>query len=186
VIASLSLAVKIAALATAVVALASGALSWDALQWGAGELGIDRRLTWLFPVSIDGAIVVGTVAALALRAARPRVRLYVWTLLGAGIAASVVGNGAHAAGDNPLHRIGAAVPAAALAASLHLLVILVRTTRASAGAAVRVTPVRARSPQRARRRARAPERPVVLDDGRQVSAGHARKLAARARLAAAS
>lgn len=122
--------VRVAAAATAVVALASAVLSWDALTWGAGQLGIDGRLAWLYPVAVDGCIMVGTAAAWALRHAPRRVRAYVWGLLGIAIGASVVGNAAHAAGGNPLHSIGGAVPAAALAGSLHLLIVLVRHVHA--------------------------------------------------------
>src|SRR5215467_13581915 len=100
---SRSMAVRVGALATAVVALGSAVLSWDALSWGAGELGVDKHLTWLYPVVIDGTIVVGTVTALALRGAPYRIRMYVWTLLVGAIGASVVGNGAHAAGGSPIH-----------------------------------------------------------------------------------
>jgi hypothetical protein len=120
------MAVRVGAAATGVVALGSAVLSWDALSWGARQLGVDAHLTWLYPVVIDGTIVVGTVTALALRGAEVRIRLYVWTLLVGAISASVIGNGAHAAGGSPIHMVGASVPAVALAASLHLLVILVR------------------------------------------------------------
>lgn len=120
------LSVRLGATATAVVALGSAVLSWDALSWGAGQLGVDGRLTWLFPVVIDGVIAVGTITALALRGAELRVRLYVWVLLVGAVCASVVGNAAHAAAGSPVHVAGAALPAVALAASLHLLVILVR------------------------------------------------------------
>jgi Protein of unknown function (DUF2637) len=111
---------------TAAVVLGAAVLSWDALSWGADQLGVDGRLTWLYPVVIDGVIGVATVAALALRSARYRIRAYVWALLAGAIGASVVGNGAHAAGGSPIHIVGAAVPAVALAASLHLLIVLVR------------------------------------------------------------
>src|SRR5215469_2408918 len=123
-------AVPIAAALTAVVAVGSGTLSWDALRWGAGQLGVDDHLTWIYPIVLDGMIGVGTVAALALRGARRRIRAYVWALLGGAIGASVVGNAAHAAGGSPVHVAGSAVPAVALAASLHLLVILVREASA--------------------------------------------------------
>jgi hypothetical protein len=123
---SRALSVRFGALATAIVATGSAVLSWDALSWGAGQLGVDGHLTWLYPVVIDGTIGVGTVCALALRGAGVRIRGYVWLLLGGAIGASVVGNGAHAAGGSVIHVVGAAVPAIALAATLHLLVILVR------------------------------------------------------------
>jgi hypothetical protein len=83
-------AVRLGAAATSVVALGSAVLSWDALSWGAAQLGVDARLTWLYPVVIDGTITVGTIAALALRGADRRIRAYVWTLLAGAIGASVV------------------------------------------------------------------------------------------------
>src|SRR5262245_42893069 len=95
--------VRLAAGPAAIVALGSAILSWDALSWGAGQLGVDGHLTWLYPVVLDGNIAVGTVAALALRRAPRRVRAYVWTLLAGAISASVVGNGAHAAGGSLIH-----------------------------------------------------------------------------------
>jgi hypothetical protein len=121
-----ALSVRMGALATAIVATGSAVLSWDALSWGAGQLGVDGHLTWLYPVVIDGTIGVGTVCALALRGSRFRIRLYVWAVTSGAIGASVVGNGAHAAGGSAIHVVGAAVPAVALAVALHLLVILVR------------------------------------------------------------
>ncbi len=120
--------VRLGAAATAVVALGSGVLSWDAQSWGAGQLGVDAHLTWLYPVVIDGTIVVGTVTALALRRSPYRIRVYVWTMLAGAIAVSVAGNAAHAAAGSVIHMVGSAVPAVALAVSLHLLVILVRHT----------------------------------------------------------
>lgn len=119
-------AIRIGAALTSAVVLGAAVMSWDALSWGAGQLGVDARLTWLYPVVIDGVIGVATVAALALRSARYGIRAYVWTMLAGGIGASVVGNGAHAAGGSVIHVVGAAVPAVALAASLHLLIVLVR------------------------------------------------------------
>jgi hypothetical protein len=120
----------------AIVTAGSGVLSWDALRWGAGELGIDPNLTWLYPVVADGMIAAATVGAVATRSGPKRTRAYVWTLLFAGIGISVVGNAAHASGGAELwgpitlHRLGSAVPALALAATLHLLVIIVRATGA--------------------------------------------------------
>jgi hypothetical protein len=126
--------VRLAAATTAVVALAAAILSWDALSWAARQSGVDPRLAWLWPVAVDGAIATGTVAAVALRSARLRVRTWAWCVLGGGVAVSLVGNGAHATGGSPLHRVAAAVPAVALAASLHLLTVLVRHVGANAPA----------------------------------------------------
>lgn len=118
--------VRLGAAATSVVALGSAIQSWDALSWAGAQVGVDARLAPLFPVVIDGVIAMGTITALALRSAPWRVRAYVWVLLAGAVSASVVGNAAHAAGGSPLHEVGAALPAVALAASLHLLVLLVR------------------------------------------------------------
>jgi hypothetical protein len=123
-----------AGVVAAIVTAGSGVLSWDALRWGAGQLGIDPNLTWLYPVVADGMIAAATVGAVATRAQHARTRVYVWLLLGSGIGISVVGNAAHASGGAELygpitlHRLGSAVPALALAATLHLLVIIVRAT----------------------------------------------------------
>jgi len=173
---ALPLAVRIAAAATVVVALGSAVLSWDALRWGAGQLGVDAALTWLFPVVLDGTIVVGTAAALALRRARRRVRAYVWGQLVAAIGASVVGNAAHAAGGTPIHQVGSALPAVALAASLHLLLVLVRESapapRPPRGLPLPQSP---RQPPRGRHRgSRAPRRVdtvrELLAEGQELSA----------------
>jgi hypothetical protein len=196
----LPLAVRVAAVATAVVALGSATLSWDALRWGAGQLGVDPALTWIYPVVVDGTILVGTVAALALRTARRRVRLYVWTLLGAAIAVSVVGNAAHAAGDAPLHRLGSAVPAAALAASLHLLVVIVRGARAEERTEERSRSAPPPAPRTRRRRtadkvldlqqaARSRNERLTGDQVAKalgISSSYARKLLGRARAGAVS
>lgn len=154
-------ALRIAAGTTAVVAAAAAILSWDALRWAALQSGVDPRLAWLWPVAVDGAIATGTIAALALRRARLRVRTWSWTVLGSGVVVSLVGNASHAAAGNPLHRIAAAVPALALAASLHLLVVLAREGSLPARTTARVAAQRsdnlvglAREPARAVARAR--------------------------------
>ena len=177
--------VRLVAAIILVVALGAGALSWAALTTFAAGAHIDARITWIYPVVVDGLMAVGTVAALVLRAARLRTRAYVWSLIGASIGVSVAGNAAHASGavlPPAAAALVSAVPAAALAASLHLLVILVRAVAPETGRiSTPLLPTGARTvraPAVAGRRR--PEPPVVLD-GRMVSAGHARKLRARQR-----
>lgn len=172
-------AVRVAVLFAGVVAVGAAVLSWDAGRWGAGEIGIDPGLTWLWPIVVDGMIAGGTVAVLVVR--ERGWRAYVWALLLAGLGVSIFVNGAHAPAGGPgvgaltLHRAGSAVPALALAAMLHLLVIIARSTRAA--------PTRQSAPAPARTK-RASERPkVLLEDGRRVSPGHARKLRAARRRA---
>ncbi len=166
--------VRIAAVIASLVALASAVLSWDALVWAAGELHIDAQLRPLFPIVVDGTIGVATVAAFALRKAKPRVRLYVWSMLGAAIGVSVFSNGAHSFDGNQLHALGGTLPSAGLAVTLHLQVVLARHVGASARSG--------RASAEARPSRRRASRPRVVVDGREVSPGHARKLRARNRL----
>jgi hypothetical protein len=181
-------AVRAAAAIAAIVALGAAVLSWDALRWGAGELGVDPYLTPLFPVVVDGVIAAGTVAVLVVKVWRTRA--YVWVLLFAGIAASVTGNAAHARaggallGPFTLHQLGAAVPALALAATLHLLVIIVRVSSAPPAA-------RRGAPRARRARTAAARLPALLEgagaalstrelaERLRVSPGHVRKIRAR-------
>jgi hypothetical protein len=150
--------VRLAAATTAVVALAAAILSWDALSWAARQSGVDPRLAWLWPVAVDGGIATGTVAAVALRNARLRVRAWAWCVLGGGVSISLVGNAAHAAGGSPLHRVAAAVPALALAASLHLLTVLVRHVGANARATAAPAPGLGPTPPARQRRASGSDR----------------------------
>lgn len=173
------LEVRLVAVLALVVALGAGALSWSALTTFAAGARIDEHLRWVYPVVVDGVMAVGTVAAVVLRSARRRTRAYVWTLLVAAIGVSLAGNAAHASGavlPDYVAALASAVPAAALAASLHLMVVIVR---ASAPPAARARPAGQPPPfQARRRRAGAPK---VVYQGREMSAGHARKLRARAR-----
>ena len=177
----LGVPVRVLVVIVLIVAAAAGTISWDAQCWVAGELGVDSGLRWLYPVVIDGSLVGATVGVLAVTA-RPE-RAWMWFLLGAGLAASMIGNGAHAPADGwdiigplTLHRLGSALPALGLFAMLHTLVLVVR---ASAPAPRRATARPERVPRTARAGARS--KVVVLPDGRTVSEGHARKLRARER-----
>src|SRR5215469_17015378 len=93
----------------------------------------------LYPISVDGMLGVATLAAVMRRSSRLRTRAYIWRLIGAAIAVSVAGNALHTTGHGgdvhlPLLAAAAvsAVPAASLAAALHLLVIVTRSPAAMA------------------------------------------------------
>lgn len=158
---ALPAAVRIAAGCTAVVALGAGVLSWDALMWGAGELGIDQHLRWILGFVVDGAIAVAMTASVALRDAPGRTRTYVWTVLAVAVGYSTFVNGAHAGAGGPqlpllgltLHQVGGTVPTIALAASLHVLVILGRHTMPAHAPARTAAPPAPRGRPRSRRRA---------------------------------
>jgi hypothetical protein len=126
----------LAATSTAVVFAAAFTISWESLRVLALAAGIRELLAPLYPLTIDAVMVTGTVAAVALRAASLRTRLYTWVLIAAGIAVSVVGNAVHSQAHGDVLFLlwwaagaSSAVPALSLAASLHLLVIVLRHGR---------------------------------------------------------
>lgn len=126
----------------AVVAAASGTvligggafwLSFVALADLAVRSGIDTGQAWIWPLLVDGLIVVATVAVVALDGRRSA--WYPWALLIAGAGMSVTTNAAHAivaaTASVPALRaaIVAAVPPLVLLASTHLTVVLTRSTK---------------------------------------------------------
>lgn len=130
---------------TAAICMAAFWLSYEALTDLAGRSGVTTP--WLWPLIVDGLIVVATVAVVA------RVGTYAWLLLLAGAAISVAGNVLHASlpdGALPvwLRATVAAVPPIALVAVTHLAVILRRThTNPSASASVAATVLSAEARQ---------------------------------------
>ncbi|MGC3021906.1 MULTISPECIES: DUF2637 domain-containing protein [unclassified Brevibacterium] len=126
----------------AVVAAASGTvligggafwLSFVALADLAVRSGIDAGQAWIWPLLVDGLIVVATVAVVALD--RHRSAWYPWALLIAGALVSVTANAAHAivaataSVPGLLAATVAAVPPLVLLASTHLTVVLTRSTK---------------------------------------------------------
>ncbi|MBO1903150.1 DUF2637 domain-containing protein [Leucobacter weissii] len=126
----------------AVVAAASGTvligggafwLSFTALADLAVRSGIAAGQAWIWPLLVDGLIVVATVAVVALDGHRSA--WYPWALLIAGAGMSVTANAAHAivaaTASVPalLAAIVAAVPPLVLLASTHLTVVLTRSTK---------------------------------------------------------
>ncbi len=130
------------ALRTAVagtVFIAGGAfwLSFNALADLAARSGIEPGQAWVWPLIVDGIIVVATVSAVAL--AGQRAAWYPWALLAGGALVSVTANSLHAVvaadADVPgvLAASVAAVPPVVLLAITHLTVILTRTSDSETG-----------------------------------------------------
>lgn len=118
--------------ATGVAALAGMGfvLSFRSLQDLAVRSGIDAELAWLWPLVVDGFIVVATAAAFGLKRRGKRVTWYPWAALILFALLSIAGNAAHAASavlTVPLWvaTVVSAVPAVALLVASHLLVVLV-------------------------------------------------------------
>ena len=115
--------------ALAVVA-AAFALSFDAIQAVGEAAGVNPRIAWMLPVSIDGAMLVATITAILLRYLRQPI-WYPWLVVIAGVGISIACNAAHAglAGGvlrlEPQHaQAVSAIPAVTLFLSVHLLITL--------------------------------------------------------------
>jgi hypothetical protein len=110
---------RVSAAGVLVLAVAAFTLSYDALH----QLALDSRvrpgLAWLWPVVIDGTIVVALLTVLAAKRARTRAG-YPWALAGLFSAASVAFNIAHAP-DRPVARLVFAMAPVALVLTTHLL-----------------------------------------------------------------
>ena len=119
--------------AAGVLALAAAAftLSYDALH----QLALDSRvrpgLAWMWPVVIDGTIVVALLTVLAAKRAAASTG-YPWTLAGLFSAASVAFNIAHAP-DRPVARLVFAMAPVALVLTTHLFMQQVGWRRAMPG-----------------------------------------------------
>jgi len=106
------------------LALAGFAMSYGALHGLALEEGVPSRLAWLWPLVVDGFIVVASLAVLhAVLEQRPTA--YPWLLVLGFSAVSVSFNVIHAA-PTPVARLVAAVPPLALVLSFELLMRQVR------------------------------------------------------------
>lgn len=129
---------------TIVIALGAFAWSFAALSDLAVMAGIDKRLAWVGPIFIDGAIVQSAVALVSLqrRAAQnvpvpTATKVFFWAELFAAELISVVGNGFHAAESD--HKtvpaviaalVAGAAPLAGLAAT-HGLTALIEVPRSA-------------------------------------------------------
>lgn len=126
-------AVVTAASGTVLIGAGAFWLSFTALADLAVRSGIGGGQAWIWPLLVDGLIVVATVAVVALDGRRAA--WYPWALLIAGALMSVTANTAHAlvtaeaSVPGLLAATVAAVPPLVLLASTHLTVVLIRSTR---------------------------------------------------------
>lgn len=106
------------------LAVSGFAMSYGALHSLARDSGVPATLAWLWPLVVDGFIVVASLSVLhAVLECRPA--RYPWCLLLLFSAVSVAGNVAHGA-PTPVGRLVAAVPPVALVLAFDLLMRQVR------------------------------------------------------------
>lgn len=126
-------AVVTAASGTVLIGAGAFWLSFTALADLAVRSGIGGGQAWIWPLLVDGLIVVATVAVVALDGRRTA--WYPWALLIGGALVSVIANAAHAlvtaeaSVPGLLAATVAAVPPLVLLSSTHLTVVLIRSTR---------------------------------------------------------
>ncbi|MBB1515871.1 DUF2637 domain-containing protein [Tessaracoccus sp. MC1679] len=119
---------------TVLIALGAFWLSFTALTDLAQRAGIAASQAWVWPLIVDGIIVVATISVVVLAPYGRRATWYPWALLIAGAVVSVSGNPAHAlvAAENTLPGLWAAaisaVPPLVLLAITHLTVVLTSRT----------------------------------------------------------
>jgi len=109
----------------ALLAAGAFALSFDALNHLAQENGVTANLTWVWPLVLDGAIVVFSLSALRASLHRESIR-YPMTLVVIATATSVLFNVAHAPSGMLAHTM-AAVPPVFLFLSFELLMRQLRS-----------------------------------------------------------
>ena len=137
----------VAVTGTVFIALGAFWLSFTSLSDLARRCGIGADRAWVWPLLVDGVIVIATVSVVALTGAEQsrRAARYPWALLLAGAGVSVLANAIHAvvAADAQvpavLAALVAAVPPVVLVATTHLTVQLTHRPipAATAGLALR-------------------------------------------------
>lgn len=176
------LVLGVAVAGTVFIALGAFWLSFTSLSALARDCGIPADRAWMWPLIVDGVIVVSTVSVVAISGSGQdrRATRYPWLLLTAGAAVSVLANASHAivAADarvpSVLAALVAAVPPVVLVAITHLTVDLTRHPHPPLSRATRGP---ARSAQRPTRPARTANR--VDENG---SVGEAWRLRAQTAL----
>lgn len=125
---------------TILIGAASFVLSFSSLCDLAARTVWPSHLAWLWPVIVDGAIILATMALVAFSAypEQRSARRYFWALEVVGAAVSVSGNAVHAMLPNPalpvqpfgtwFSAVIACVPPIALVGATHALSILWRFT----------------------------------------------------------
>src|SRR5215204_5284048 len=110
---------RVSAAGVIVLAAAAFTLSYDALHQLALDSHVRPALAWLWPVVIDGTIVVALLTVLAANRAAARAA-YPWALAALFSLASVAFNIAHAP-DRPVAQLVFAMAPVALVLTTHLL-----------------------------------------------------------------
>jgi Protein of unknown function (DUF2637) len=110
---------RVSAAGVLVLAAAAFTLSYDALHQLAVDSRVRPALAWLWPVVIDGTIVVALLTVLAAKRTGMRAG-YPWALAGLFSLASVAFNIAHAP-DRPVAQLVFAMAPVALVLTTHLL-----------------------------------------------------------------
>ena len=114
------------------LAAAAFALSYSALRDLAVGAGINPDLAWMWPLIVDGLIVVATLATYALEDRGARLLWYPWGTFILFAALSIAGNAMHSMSNPditvaPIVAAGvSAVPAVALLIGSHLVFIIQR------------------------------------------------------------
>jgi hypothetical protein len=174
------LVLAVAVVGTVFIALGAFWLSFTSLAALARSCGIPAGRAWVWPLIVDGVIVVATVSVVAMTGSgleRRAVR-YPWLLLLAGACVSVLANASHAvvAADarvpSILAALVAAVPPVVLVAITHLTVELTRHPHLPAPATV----------GEARPAATRPAQPTNTSGVEDGSVGEALRLRARTSL----
>jgi uncharacterized membrane protein YdcZ (DUF606 family) len=122
---------RVSAAGVLMLAAAAFTLSYDALHQLALDSRVRSALAWLWPVVIDGTIVVALLTVLAAKRAAAQAA-YPWTLAGLFSAASVAFNIAHAP-DRPVAQLVFAMAPVALVLTTHLLMQQVGWRRPTPG-----------------------------------------------------
>ncbi len=117
------------------VAIAVGAfvLSFNALTSLAEAAGIANALSWVWAASVDGFILIATVATFVLQN-KGKSRFYAWSILILFVVISVFGNGWHAVLATTdgfklptwAAVVITAIPPATLFLSIHLLILMIQ------------------------------------------------------------
>jgi hypothetical protein len=160
-----------------VLAAAAFTLSYDALHQLALDSRVRPALAWLWPVVIDGTIVVTLLTVLAAKRAATRAG-YPWALAGLFSAASVAFNIAHAP-DRPVAQLVFAMAPVALVLTTHLLMQQVGWRRETTGL-TEPMPVLEAGPKPAQ-----PHTPADHPAQQPAPADHGAPAGARARVRAA-
>jgi hypothetical protein len=169
---------RVSAAGVIVLAAAAFTLSYDALHQLALDSRVRPALAWLWPVVIDGTIVVALLTVLAAKRAAAQAA-YPWALAGLFSLASVAFNVAHAP-DRPVAQLVFAMAPVALVLTTHLLMQQVGWRRPTADRPAAPEPEQQAGPEPAR-----PHRPGDQPAPEPASPDRTAPVGARARVRAA-